>query len=78
MTLKEFLALDYYGRMAATMRGVCVAGRNFDPYKVLLYQLNAFYVEVYYNKNHHFISEINGFDSTEQLEPYLAKIAIPV
>jgi hypothetical protein len=43
---------------------------------VLLYQLDSFYVEVFYNKTHNYISKLNGFDDTDLLEPYLKKIEI--
>ena len=78
MTIQEFIAMDYEGRLNTALRAVCVAGRDESVFKVLLYQLNSFYIEVYYNKIHHYISELKPFDSTDQLDPYLERLAIPV
>ena len=78
MTIQEFIALDYEGRMNAALKAVCVAGRDENIFKVLLYQLNSFYIEVYYNKIHNYISDLVPFDSTDQLDPYIERFSIPV
>lgn len=74
MTLERFTALDREQKEEATLTGVCIGGRTEGRHLVLLYQLTAFYVEVYYNKVHHFISDLVAFDSTERLAPYLEKV----
>lgn len=76
MTLAEFLALDDMSRLRTVARAVCVAGREENWFKVLLFQLGDFYVEIYYDKHGHFISQVSGFDDTERLEPYLQKIEL--
>jgi len=77
MKIQEFKQLDYTGRMAATSNGVCVAGRDENKFKVLLYQLNDFYIEVYYHKFYNFISKFVAFDAHELPELYLERIKIP-
>ena len=77
MNIQDFIKLDYSGRMEATSNGVCVAGRDENIFKVLLYQLNDFYIEVYYNKLYNYISEFVAFDSTDKLDPYLERIQLP-
>jgi hypothetical protein len=77
MNIKDFLALDYTGQMEATSNGICVAGRDENFFKVLLYQLNDFYIEVYYHKFYNYISEFIAFDSTDKLDPYLKRISLP-
>lgn len=62
--------------MEATLAGVCVGGRTDGGCLVLLYHMSAFYVEVYYNKVHHFVSDLVAFDSTDKLSPYLEKISL--
>ena len=47
-----------------------------DHITVLLYQLYAFYVEVYYNYNINQIERFKSFSSTDYLEPYLDKISL--
>lgn len=76
MTLEGFTALDHEHQMEATMTGVCVGGRTEGRYMVLLYQMSAFYVEVWYNKMHHFISDMIAFESTDRLSPYLEKVQL--
>jgi hypothetical protein len=77
MNIHDFIKLDYTGRMEATSSGICVAGRDENIFKVLLYQLNDFYIEVYYNKLYNYISEFVAFDSTDKLDPYLERIQLP-
>ncbi len=43
---------------------------------VLLYQLDNFYIEVYYNYDQNQIEKFRSFASTDQLEPYLNKISL--
>lgn len=76
MTLERFTTLDREGKEMATLAGVCVGGRAEGACLILLYQMSAFYVEVYYNKVHHFVSDLIAFDGTERLEPYLKKISL--
>lgn len=76
MTLEGFTTLNRERKMDALLAGVCVGGRSHEGYMVLLYQLSAFYVEVWYNKVYHFIGDLVAFDSTDDLAPYLEKIVI--
>lgn len=76
MTLQRFVQLDYPGQMEATMEATCIGGRDENKFKVLLYQLNNFYIEVYYHKKHSHISDFVAFDSVEMLEPYLEQIKL--
>jgi hypothetical protein len=76
MLLDDFLALDYKGKMQATNGAVCISGRSDNQHMILLYQLNNFYIEVYYHKKYNYISDFHAFEDTDQLEPYLRKIEI--
>ncbi|HUC82157.1 MAG TPA: hypothetical protein VMR70_14735 [Flavisolibacter sp.] len=76
MTLEEFNQLNYEGQLQATQKAVCIAGREENKFKVLLFQLNDFYIEVYYNARLHFISQLVPFRSTDYLQPYLEKIPV--
>ncbi|GAA4745939.1 hypothetical protein [Flavisolibacter ginsenosidimutans] len=78
MTVEEFTLLPYAERLSAlTEQAVCVAGRDLPKFKVLLYQLGSFYVEVFYHVNYNYITELMPFDSTDLLSPYLANIPLP-
>lgn len=76
MTLSAFQQLDYKGRTAVTGRGVCIGGRADSEHIILLYQIESFYIEVYFHKKDHYITKFFGFDDMDLLDPYLEKINI--
>lgn len=75
MTLYEYILLRPEEQANITWKyGAFIAVADKGPLKVLLYQINSFYVEVYYNCELGKIEEFRSFDSTDQLDPYLAAI----
>jgi hypothetical protein len=56
-------------------QGVLISVRTTEEHKVLLYQIEGFYVEVYYHPTHNFI-KIKSFSGTERLQPYLKQISL--
>lgn len=75
MTLYEYILLRPEDQASATWKyGAFIAVADKGPLKVLLYQIDSFYVEVYYNCELGKIEEFRSFDSTDQLEPYLSAI----
>jgi hypothetical protein len=56
--------------------GVYVGKRRVKGQVVVLYQLEDFYVEIYYKKYRHYVSSIHSFCSTALLNPYLDQINI--
>jgi hypothetical protein len=64
---KKQLILDY---------GVYIANKVKDQYILLLYQLDSFYAEVYYDYEEEQVGYIRTFNSTEELKPYLQSIDI--
>ncbi len=76
MTITDFQELDYLGRMQATNTAVCISGRDEGEFIVLLYQLNGFYIEVYYHRRLRFIHQLHAFDDMDLLEPYLEKMQV--
>ena len=76
MTLSDFSALDYKGMLYAAKEAVYLAGRSDEDHTIMLYQLNGFYIEVYFHKQNNFISSLHPFADTELLEPYLESIEI--
>ena len=58
----------------ATWEGTFIADREDEEHKILLYQIDRFYVEVFYHKEYNVIRRYRPFASTDQLEPYLDKI----
>ncbi|HEY1114763.1 MAG TPA: hypothetical protein VGE66_14435 [Chitinophagaceae bacterium] len=75
MTLYEYILLRPEEQANATWKfGAFIALADKGSLKVLLYQIDSFYVEVYYNCELGKIEEFRSFDSTDQLEPYLSAI----
>ena len=77
MTLYQFIALDEMEQAEAVWDGVFIADREDEEHKILLYQIEAFYVEVYYHKKYNVIRKFRPFSSTKQLAPYLSQIKLP-
>ncbi len=57
--------------------GVMIGFRKEYLYKVLLFQVNSFYVEVFYNPERNTVFQYKSFVSTDYLEPYLEDIELP-
>ena len=74
MTLYEFNGLDEMEQAEAVWDGVFVADREDEEHRILLYQVDSFYVEVYFHKVFQVIRKYKSFSSTEQLQPYLNQI----
>ncbi len=56
--------------------GVCISARDHKNDKLLLYQVDAFYVEVYFDPSVQSIRKFKSFASTDELEPYLTNISL--
>ena len=56
--------------------GVLVGSRQEGFYKILLYQIDSFYVEVFYQYFQGKMVKVVSFNDTDQLEPYLNSINI--
>lgn len=58
-------------------RGVHIAHRKDNGYRLLLYQIEGFYVELKYNPGINKIIGLRSFINVNQLEPYLEQIELP-
>ena len=77
ISLKEFCSLSQKNQQEVLHEfAVCVGERNFSKYKILLYQVSSFYVEMKYDKRKRVNEEFVPFDSTDLLMPYLQDIDI--
>ena len=75
MTFHQFMALDEIQQALTVLEGTLIGQREDSHFKILLYQLDSFYVEVFYHPTDHFI-RIESFSGTEKLDPYLNQISI--
>jgi hypothetical protein len=56
--------------------GVHISERQDGEYRLILYQIDSFYVEVWYHTEGNDIRKFRTFSSTTQLEPYFKNIDI--
>lgn len=70
MTIDDFLEMDEMEQAEAIWSGKLAGSREQEVYKVLLYRIDDFYVEVYYHKEHNVIKKILPLESKEDLQLY--------
>ncbi len=68
--------LDEMEQHEAIQDGVHIADREDEEHRILLYQIDSFYVEVFYHKEYNVIRAYRPFASTNPLGPYLDQIEI--
>jgi hypothetical protein len=77
MTLHHFKALAQdKQRKALLQRGSFVADRTTDAFCVYLFQIDQFYVEIFFIRESDEIVWIKSFECIDELEPYLNHINI--
>lgn len=79
MTLHQFHELDEMEQVEALWEhGVLIADRDEGEYKLILYQIDAFYVEVWYHKQYNVVRKYRPFSSIEILGPYLDQLNVNI
>lgn len=77
MNLYSFKLLDENQQAEALWDKGVHLGERFDgEHNTLIYQIEGFYVEVFYHPIHNSIKRLRSFRSTGQLRPYLEQIYI--
>ncbi|RYY62803.1 MAG: hypothetical protein EOO12_13250 [Chitinophagaceae bacterium] len=77
MTLTEFEQCDGGSQLAIINEsGVPIGMRAHGPYEVHLFQVDAFYTEIFFRKSDRSIWKVGGFDHPVLLQPYLEQIDI--
>lgn len=77
MNMYQFNCLDEVRQIELLWSaGVLVGSRQEKIYKILLYQIDGFYVEVFYQYSQGKMAKIKSFNDTGMLEPYLDSINI--
>ncbi len=76
MTLHQFKSLPDFEQAEAVWQGTLLSCRENGFYRIVLYQVDSFYVEVFYHKTANVILGFRPFSGTKLLEPYLGKINI--
>jgi len=77
MTLHDFMLLPKRRQIDVIYEeGVYIGKRNHQQQSIVVYQVQTFYVEVFYRKYRYFISDIHCFTSVDLLTPYLSQINV--
>jgi hypothetical protein len=77
MTLYEYKQLEETEQAIALWdKGVHLGERFNGEHNILLYQMDGFYVEVFYHPDCNAIVRIRSFKSTGQLLPYLDQMDV--
>jgi hypothetical protein len=76
MTLYEFNDLDEAEQIEVIWDSPNIAERIEGEYKIKLFQVDSFYVEIYRHIEHDVLKRIRSFSSTDQLQPYIGQIDV--
>jgi hypothetical protein len=77
MTLYHFKALGQdKQRKALLEKGAFIADRMTAGFCIYLFQIDKFYVEIFFIRESDEVVWIKSFESTDELEPYLNNINI--
>ena len=75
MTIKQFSTSGKQQQQEQLLKyGTFLAERNQGHYRIMLYALENFYVEIFFMNNSNKISWLKCFDGEEELAPYLQQI----
>jgi hypothetical protein len=70
MTILDFIALDDEQQATVLDQGSVLASREENNYKIFLYKMPHFFVEVYFNKTYNLIQTIRPFQTSALLKQY--------
>ena len=75
MTLQNFRALTQNKQNKKLLtEGVCIADRKTAEIQALLFQIEGFYVEVFFNEQGDEVLFSSSFEDVAELDPYLQGI----
>jgi len=76
MTLYQFKMLNETEQAEVVWASTNIGQRPDHEHTILLYQVDSFYVEVYYHRENNAISRMRSFSNPDQLDPYTMHINI--
>jgi len=77
MNLYDFSLLADHEQINVLYKdGVFIGKRKLGNETVILYQVESFYVEIFYRKYRCFIAKINCFTSVDLIAPYLSQVNV--
>lgn len=79
MTLTQFNKLSMEAQQNALLtKGVFIDERKDPPLRMMLYDMESFYVEVFFLSRFNKVAWFNAFRSTKKLDPYLQNVDVSV
>jgi hypothetical protein len=78
MSSAEFNHLGYRDKTEAVLTAVFLADRLTHDHYVRLYNLDNFYIEVFFDDQTHLIDQFRAFEHTLYVLPYLQELKIAV
>lgn len=75
MNLMEFKQLsERKQHHLISKKGVLLSERNTKSFLVFLYQIEGFYIEMFFYKENGVFATLKSFDNLDELSPYLNEI----
>ena len=78
MTSDDFNVLSYTAKTEAVLSAAFLADRLTADAYVKLYNLDSFYIEVFFDDHIHLITHFRAFEHTLFVLPYLTELQIAV
>jgi hypothetical protein len=78
MTSNDFKALTYTEKTEAVLTGTYLAARSDQNYYIKLYNVENFYVEVFFDNRSQLITHFRASEHTLYVIPYLKELKIAV
>jgi len=72
MTLLHFIGLDTDEQAKCIWQGTYLAARTADDHCILLYRIDDFYAEIFYDTRENKITQIKGFRANSHLIRYIS------
>ena len=77
MTLQQFANFNSLQQMNTLYnKGVYLGKRRYNNRVIFLYQIDSFYIEVFFNPERNKVVKLRSFSSTNLLSPYLDQMSI--
>lgn len=77
MIIQQFDTLSKEAQQAELLKnGTFLAERHDGPFRIMLYQLDGFYVEVYFFNLYNKVAFFQTFEDTDALQPYLSSMDV--
>ena len=77
MTNQHFNTLSKQDQQNHLLKdGIFLVEREDGPFRIMLYQMDSFYVEVYFFNLYNKVAFLQSFSDTEALQPYLEQLDV--